>query len=337
MLIHPFKKMQTALSGFYRRGIVFTIVILSIGVAAADTEVVDRIVAVVNEDLITLYDLNQAIHPYEDNIRALGYSPEKERETLFKLRTDLLDQIIDRKLTDQVIKKNNIEVSEKEIDAALERIKEARSLTEEDLRAGLAQQGLTLEEYRQNLKQQLLRNILVNREVKSKIVITEDEIKRYYDAHSEKYGGETKYHIWNIFIRVPEFADESTKRLALEKMQAIAAKLKQGQPFESLAAQKPDSSLAPEGADLGLYQLEELSPQLQKAVKDMQAGEFSSILNTDMGYQIIYVQKIIKTDAKSMADVKSEIQQTLYDEAVDNRFQTWLQNLRQKSHIKIIQ
>jgi peptidyl-prolyl cis-trans isomerase SurA len=333
--------MRSSLSLYLRRWILFTIGfkigIFPICVAAADTVVVDRIVAVVNEDLITLYDLNQAFKPYEANIKALGYIAEKEREALFKLRADLLNQLIDRKLTDQAIKRNNIEVSEKEIDAALERIKEGRSLTDEDFRARLAQQGLTMEEYRKNLKQQLLRNILVNREVKSKIVITEDEIKRYYDAHSEKYAGETKYHIWNIFIRVPEFVDESTKKLALEKMEAVAAKLKQGQAFESLAAQKPDSPMDPEGADLGLYQPEELSPQLQKAIKDMKTGEVSPILNTDMGYQIIYVQKIIKTDAKSMADVKPEIQQTLYDEAVENRFQTWLRDLREKSHIKIIQ
>ena len=320
-----------------RCGILFTIGILSIGVAAADTVVVDRIVAVVNEDLITLYDLNQDFQPYEANIKALGYSPEKEREALFKLRTDLLNRIIDRKLTDQAVKRNNIEVSEKEIDAALERIKQERSLTDEDLRAGLAQQGLTLEEYRQSLKQQLLRNMLVNREIKSKIVITEDEIKKYYEAHSEKYAGETKYHIWSMFIKVPEFAGESMKQFAVEKMEAVAARLKQGHSFESLAAEKPDGPIAPEGADLGLYRLDELSPQLQKAVKDMQAGDFSSILKTDMGYQIIYVQKIIKTDAKSLADVQSEIQKILYDEAADNRFQTWLDNLRKKSHIKIIQ
>ncbi len=329
--------MCLSLSGYLPRWILFAIGVFPICVAAADNVVVDRIVAVVNEDLITLYDLNQAFQPYEANIRALGYSPEKEQEALFKLRADLLNRIVDRKLTDQAIKRNNIEVSEKEIDAALERIKEGRSLTDEDLRAGLAQQGLTMEEYRQNIKQQLLRNILVNREVKSKIVITEDEIKRYYDAHSEKYAGETKYHIWNIFIRVPEFENGSAKQRALEKMESVATKLKQGEAFESLAALKPDSPMDPEGADLGLYRLEELSPQLQKAIKDMKAGDFSPILDTDMGYQIIYVQKIINSNPKSLADVKSEIQQTLYDEAVENRFQTWLQNLRNKSHIKIIQ
>ena len=330
--------MRLFLSVFLRRGILLTIGILSIGVAAAsDTMLVDRVVAVVNEDIITLYDLNLAFQPYEAKIRELNYSPEKEQEALFKLRTDILNQIIDEKLTDQAIKRNNIEVSEKEIDAAVERLKESRSLTEENLRAGLAQQGLTMEEYRKAIKEQLLRNILVNREVKSKIVITEDEIKKYYETHREKYAGETKYHIWSIFIRSSEVVDESTKELALEKMESIITKLKQGQAFESLAAQKPDSPLAPEGADLGLYQLDELSMQLQKTVKDMKAGDFSPILNTDMGYQIIYVQKIIHTDAKSMADVKLEIQQTLYEDAVEKRFQTWLKNLRKKSYIKIIQ
>ena len=330
--------MRLSLSVFLRRSILLTIGILSIGVAAAsDAMLVDRIVAVVNEDIITLYDLNLALQPYQAKIKALNYSPEKEREALFKLRAELLNQIIDEKLTDQAVKRNNIEVSEKEIDATIERIKAARSLTDEDIRAGIALQGLTMEGYRKAIKEQLLRSILVNREIKSKIVITEDEIKKYYEAHREKYAGETKYHIWNIFIRSSEVVDESAKELALGKMESIITKLNQGQAFESLAAQKPDSSMDPEGADLGLYRLDELSPQLQKTVKDMKAGDFSPILKTDMGYQIIYVQKIIHTDAKSMADVKAEIQQTLYEDAVENRFQTWLKNLRKKSYIKIIQ
>jgi parvulin-like peptidyl-prolyl isomerase len=68
----------------------------------------------------------------------------------------------------------------------------------------------------------------------------------------------------------------------------------------------------------------------------MKAGDFSSILETDMGYQIIYVQKIVQTDAKSLAEVKSEIQEILYNEAVDNRFEAWLEELRKRAHIKII-
>lgn len=301
-----------------------------------ETIVVDRIVAVVNDEIITLFDLNQALQPYAENIRALGYSEEKERKTLFKLRSDLLNQLIDSILTDQEIKKNNIRVSKQQIDNAIERIKEARYLTDEELRAGLSKQGLTMEEYRKGLKQQFLKTRLVNREVKSKIVITDEDIRSYYNNHRENYAGEKKYHLWNIFIRVSPLSAESKKHFALEKMEAVLAKLKQGHPFETLAIRNPGSSSAPKRADLGLYRLNELSPQLQKVVKKMEAGQFTSVLKTDQGYQIVYVQKVLETEAKSLAEVKSEIHEILYNESVDNKYQTWLEDLRNRSHIRII-
>jgi peptidyl-prolyl cis-trans isomerase SurA len=333
---HSFKKIALFLTLYFLGGVVFSIGFFPFNDQAADAVVVDRVVAVVNDDLITLFDLNQNFRPYEANIKALGYAPERERETLFKLRTDLLNQLIERKLSDQLVKKNNIEVSEQEIDTALERLKDSRSLTDDDLRAGLAQQGLTIEEYRKKLKQQLLRNKLVNLEIKSKIVITEDDIKTYYDTHREKFAGELNYHLWNIFIRTPEFADDSTKRLALEKMDAVLTQLKQGRSFDSFAVDDPDSPMAPKGADLGLFKLDELSAELQEAVRGMKAGDFSPILKTDLGYQIIFVQKIVETESKSLAAVKSEIHEILYNEAADNRFQKWLKDLRKRSHIKII-
>ena len=311
--------------------------VLPMNAQAQEPVVIDRIVAVVNDEVITLYDLNQTLKPYEENVQALGYSPEKEHETLFKLRTDLLTKMIDQMLADQQIKKNNIQISEQEVDKTIERIKEGRSYTDEELRAGLAEQGLTIEEYRENLKKQLLRGKLVNIEVRSKIVITDAEIEKYYNDHIEKYAGETKYHLWNIFIQFPRLAAESQKRMAYEKMETVLRQLKQGRSFESLAAEKPDSQDSPGGADLGLYRIDELSPQLQSVVKDMKEGEYSAILNMPGGYQIIYVQKVVATDPKSLSDVKAEIEDILYNQAIDSRYNTWLSELRKKSHIRIIQ
>ncbi|MGD9412143.1 MAG: SurA N-terminal domain-containing protein [Desulfobacterales bacterium] len=315
---------------------VISMAVFSIHARAEEAVVVDRIVAAVNDEIITLYDLNEALKPYESNIQALGYPPEKTRETLFKLRSDLLNKLVDQKLADQQIKKNNITISTQEIDRTIERIKESRSYTDEDLRAGLAEQGLTIEEYRENLKKQLLRGKLVNREVKSKIVITGEEIEKYYNAHREKYAGETKYHLWNVFLRFSPTTDEAQKQIAFGKMEAVLSQLKQGRPFESFVEEAPDSPESPEGTDLGLYRLDELSPQLRNAVKDMKAGEYSSILENDKGYQIIYVQKILVTDPKSLSDVEKEIEDVLYNEAIDNRYNTWLSELRKRSHIKII-
>ena len=305
-------------------------------VEADQSVVVDRIVAVVNDEIITLFDLDQTLQPYEENIEALGYPPEKQREMLIKLRLDVLNKLVDEKLADQQINKNNIKVSTQEIDQAIERMKEARAYTDEDLRAGLAKQGLTMEEFREKFKQQLLRGKLVNREVKSKIVITNEEIEKYYKAHSDKYAGQTKYHIWNISIRFAPFAGSSEKQSAFQKMEAVLTQLKQGRSFESIATETPSAPGAPEGADLGLYQLDELSPQLLTVLKNMKAGEYSSILNLANGYQIIYVQEIIVTDPKNIPEVKAEIEDILYQEAVDNRYNTWLSELRKKSHIKII-
>ena len=314
----------------------FSVAVFSINAQAEKPVIIDRIVAVVNDEIITLYDLNETLKPYEENIQALGYSPEKARETLFKLRADLLNKLIDEKLTDQQIKKHNLTISTREIDMTIERIKESRSYTDEDLRAGLAEQGLTIEEYRENLKKQLLRGKLVNLEVKSKIVITSAEIEKYYNEHLEKYAGETKYHLWNIFIRFSPMTDESLKQIAFGKMETVLSQLKQGQSFESLAAQAPDSPQSPQGTDLGLYRLDELSPQLRNVVKDMKAGGYSSIIETDSGYQIIYVQKVLVTAPKTFSEVESEIESVLYNEAIDNRYNTWLSELRKRSHIKVI-
>ena len=316
--------------------LVFGSAVFSTNAQAEESLVVDRIVAVVNDEIITLYDLNLTVKPYEKNIEALDYPPEERRETLFKLRSDLLNKLVDEKLADQQIKKYNLTISNQEIDLTIERMKESRSYTDEDLRAGLAEQGLTMEEYRDNLKKQLLRGKLVNREVKSKIVITRGEIEKYYNEHRDKYAGETKYHLWNISIRFSQMTDESQKQIAFDKMKTVLSQLKQGRTFESFAAEAPDSPESPEGTDLGLYRLDELSRQLRNVVTDMKAGEYSSILETDRGYQIIYVQKILVTDSKSLSDVEAEIEDVLYNEAIDNRYNTWLSELRKRSHIKII-
>jgi peptidyl-prolyl cis-trans isomerase SurA len=315
---------------------IFATVLFSGVASAQDSILVDRIVAVVNNEIITLYDLNQKFTPYAEKIKALGYSAEKERKTLFKVRSDVLNELIDHKLSIQQIEKYKLTVAEKEIDNALERMKVARHYTDEDIRAGLAQQGLTMEDLRKELKDQLLRRKLVNLEVKSKIVVTQENIKSYFESHPEKYAGEKKYQLWNIFVNLSSTASDSEKRSALNKMQAILEKLRQGHNFETLASDDSLTSLQVKGGELGLFLIDELSPQLQKVVEGMKTGEFSSILDSGFGYQIIYVQKIIDTTTKNLAQAEKEIEDILFKELVDNKYREWLKALRNRSHIKVI-
>ena len=299
---------------------------------AQEVEVIDRIVAVVNSNIITLYDLNRAFRPYEANIKALRYPEDQERQTLFQVRSDVPNQLIDAELADQQTKHVQITVSQKEIDNTIERMKESRSFTDEQLREGLAAQGITMEEYRKEIESQILRTKLVTREVKSKIVITKEDIKAYYDSHQEKYAGDKKYYLWNLFIK----ASEIDRNLALGEMKRVELKLAQGSSFEALVSELNESASAVKGTDLGLYRRDELSEELRDVVSNLKSGQFSEILETNFGFQILYVQKIEDTAAKPIVSVESEIHQILYDELVNNKYQDWLEDLRARSHIRII-
>jgi peptidyl-prolyl cis-trans isomerase SurA len=309
-------------------------------VAKADSaEVVDRIVAVVNDDIITLTELNRLVKPYAERIRTLGYSADKEHKMLFKVRENVLNQLIDLKLKDQEIKRFGIKISEKDIDQTIERIKETNFYTDEDLRVGLSKDGLTMEEYRERIKEQILRARLVNIKVKSKIVITKEDVKSYYEDHQDKYGGKKKYHLYNIIIKVLPLTDEKEKLKIKARMDSILKELNEEKSFESMAKNYSELSLVAEGAeggDLGLFGLDELSPQLRNTIKEMKAGEFTPVLDTDQGFQIFLVKEIVQTSGKPLEDVSPEIEEILFNEIVEKKYQSWLEDLREQSVIKII-
>lgn len=315
-------------------GAVMISAVLPVSAPAQNTNLVDRIVAVVNNEIITLYDLDKEFEPYARNIKSLGYSEEKQMKLLFQFRSDLLSKLIDSMLADQEIKKNKLDVTEAEIDTAIERIKTSRSMTDEALRAALAQEGLTMEEYRDEVKAQLLRSELVNLEVKSKIVVTKQNIEAYYKDHIEKYTAEKKIHLWNIYIPI---SDESLRQAALENMETIKSRLDQGAQFKALAKDEYLASLGAAGGDLGLFLAKELSEEIMAALKNIDDGEYTSILQTGNVYQIIYLEKTVLAQSKSIEEVQGEIEQILYREIVDNKYQEWLEELRSRSHIKIIQ
>jgi peptidyl-prolyl cis-trans isomerase SurA len=304
---------------------------------AKSAEIVDRIVAVVNDDVITLIELNDSLKPYTEKIRSLGYPSEKEKELLFKVRADMLDRLIDEKIEDQEIKRSKVEISEEQIDKTIERVKQTNYLTDEQLRAALAKDGLNMEAYREKIKGELLRERLVNLKVKSKIVITKEDIKAYYEKHIQEYGGKQKYHLRNIIMQVPLFSDSEKKLEIKAKMDEILEKLKAGESFKALATKYSESPAASDGGNLGKFEFDSLSPQLQKAIEKIKPGEFTPVLDTDQGYQIFFLEEISSAQGKTLEEVTPEIQGKLYNESIDKKYQAWIGDLRKQSVIKIIQ
>ena len=304
---------------------------------ARGAEYIDRIVAVVNDNIITLSELDVYFNPYAEQIKARGYPPEEARKMLFTVREKVLNQLIDEMLTDQEIKRANISVNEAEINNAIERIKAARFYTDEELQEALKKQGFSMEQYRQQIKNQVLRTKLVNLEVKSKIVLTRQDIEAYYNKHPELYGGEKKYHLRSILMVPPPLATDAEKHSIYARMETVLQKFKTGEHFDSLARRYSESPLAAEGGDLGAFKLDALSSQIQDAVKNLAPGDVTPILSTDQGYQIFYLENIIESPGKPLEEVAEEIREKLYNEIVDKKFHSWLGTLRERSHIKIIQ
>ncbi|MCU0590146.1 MAG: peptidyl-prolyl cis-trans isomerase [Desulfobacterales bacterium] len=302
----------------------------------AEAAVVDRVVAVVNEDVITLYDIETLLRPLVQNIKNQRLSPERELQTLAQLRTEMLNNLIDTKLTEQEVKRHKVAISEEEIDNYIRQVRQRRAASEEQLRGILAEQGMTVEEYRKEVKLQLQRTKLVNREVRSKVVITEAEIKAYYEKNRAKYGGGTQYHLWNLFVRVSGQASSASRAAAQNMLEAVLADLRQGRSFQEIVRWTAEKPSAVQGSDLGLFRIEELTPRLREAVRELKAGQYSSIVETDFGYQIVFIQDMQETASRPLAQVESEIQDILFRERVDSRFVAWLSDLRKRSHIQVV-
>ena len=303
---------------------------------AKAAEVVDRIVAVVNDEIIALYELNQAVEPYVLRVKSFGYPEEKEQEMILKIKRDLLEQLINKKLTAQEVKRFNISITDEEVDKAVDRIKKMRGYTDDELKDALSRDGIDLEAYRKKVRENLLRTKLITREVKSKVVITNEDISKYYQSHQDLYGGEKKIHLRNIIKRLPASSTEVEKQRIRKKMEEVMNELQNGKPFDEMARKHSESSLAKDGGDLGYFNFEELSPLLQESLNALAIGEYSEILDTEQGYQIFYIEDIQTVAGKTLEEVSAEIQEKLYRDIVDHRFQAWLEGLRNRSHIKII-
>lgn len=301
--------------------------VLCLSVSAFSAEIVDRIVAVVNDDIIRLKELNQAVAPMEKQIREKNDPLLREQEEIYKIRTEVLNNLIDEALADQEIREAGIFVEEREIDSAIEQVKAANYYSDEDLRQALTASGITMDAYREEIRHQMQRNKLVSQKIESKIIVTDSDIEAYYSAHPEKYASRKKYFLQNILITDP---------LEDPKIQTVYEQLEKGMPFEEAAGMYSQAPNAAEGGRLGFFALEDLTETIRTAVGDLSPGEFSAVTETEQGLQIFYVREIKETPGRSLEDAEDEIRRLLYEENVNRKFQAWIETLRQEAHIKII-
>ena len=297
-------------------------------------EICNRVVAQVNNDVVTLYELDNKIKEltgYDS-----GELKMKDEKKYIETRRKVLDLLVDEKIAFEKIREMGIEVTPGEIDEAIERIKESNQLTQEGLIAGLKKQEVSFESYREEIKRQLERNRLINYEVKSKIIIREEEIKDYYSNNKDKFSIIAEVHLATIFLKQEDPSNQEETVALLRKAEEIVLRLKKGEDFGEMAREFSQGPGAEDGGDLGLFKTAQLDPELLKVLKGMSTGDVTRPIIRQAGIQIVKLLEKQDSGVKPFEEVRDAIFEILYKEEIDKRYSSWIKGLREKAYTKII-
>ncbi len=291
----------------------------------------NRVVAFVNKDLITLYELNKEIE--ERTGKTCEELQAENEQEFFTIREKVLDIIILERLEKEKIRELELVPTKEQVDSYIENIKENNKITQEALIAELEKQGLTYEKFRQRLKDELGRRNLIDTEVVGKTVISEEQAAEYYESHKEDYKKPGKAHVASIFL-VPASSDQSGE---LEKKgKEIIERLEKGEKFADLAREYSNGPGAKEGGDLGEITLADVDPKMMEVINTLKDGEVSPLIDMGNRFQIIKLIKKTDTEWLPFEEVKEDITDLLYNKEMEERYNEYMTELKENSYTKII-
>jgi len=285
---------------------------------ASGSVVVDRVVAVVNDEIITMSDLQR-----EEALK----KTDKPDERL------LLEDMIDRKLQMAAAKRAGMDVTDKELADAVEDIMKRNSMDSKQFEAALAKEGLTLEQYKIELREQMTLSRVFNKYVRSGLAVDEAEVRAYYEKNKKTYSMPEEIRVRHIFFKLPEDATPAQTEAVKEKALEALERAKKGQDFIRLVEELSESENADQGGDLGFMQRDQVIPEIEEATRTLKPGELAGPIQCAGGFHVIRLEEI-RTQVKPFEKVKDEIAKMLYEQKSENTYRTWLQTLRSDSLIE---
>lgn len=309
--------------------LIFASVLICIsGVATA--AVVERIVAVVDDEVITESELDLALAQMYAKLKE-SYDDEELAERYSQAKRQALQQIIDDKLLLREASKQGIAASENEIEARLQEIR-GKFTNEEELKEALEANSVTLEDLKTKYKEQLMIRNLISREVSSKIFVSPQEVSGYYDAHRSEYSEPESVRVYSILIRI---SDTLYGEDALKKAQDIAKLLNGAVSFEEAAKRYSEGPHKNEGGDLGYVKRGDMIKELDETIFSLKSDEVSNPIKTKLGYHIIKVGDRRLARHRDLSEVKSQIEGTIFNEKAQKRFAEYMAKLRKGAYISI--
>ena len=294
----------------------------------ARAELVNKILATVDGEPITTYELKKYT---ERTIRGRQLNESVDQG-------QLLEALITDKVIEKEVSEKGIVVRDEDVDHYIESIKERNKVTDEGLQQALAAQGLTMESYRVQIREEIQKAQLMNREIRGKVNVTPEEVQRYYEAHLSEYSKPARIRIAHIVFRLPPDASPDQVAAVTAKAEEVRKRIEKGADFAEMAKEYSDDPSGANGGDLGWFKPGEMLESIEKAAADLKVGAVSEPVRTKVGLHLVKLEEREGASHESLDELADQIKQQLYNAALEERFQKWLtEDLRKRHHVEMRQ
>jgi peptidyl-prolyl cis-trans isomerase SurA len=313
--------------------IMFSVLLLSASVGFA--EIVDRIVAVVNNEIVTLSDLRNFNKRIEkngmiDDLLLFG----QRADSLKGNQKAQLDYLINEKILDSEIKRLNLGVTIERVEQEIRDIAKKNGVSRNELMNAIKAQGMSASDYQAFIKTRIERQALIEQEITSKIRVSDEDVMAQYSRiNPNNDAGIFEYNLAQILFN----PNKGGPNAAHSRAENALKKIREGVAFETVAEQTSEDPNFSSGGSLGNMRAGEFNPELEKVARGMNAGEVSGIIQTKAGFHIIKVlSKKIIADPQFEKE-KEKIRGQLFEKAFQKHFKNWLDGKREESFVRINQ
>ncbi len=291
--------------------------------------IADRIVAVVNNDAITLAELQESIAMFrQENKQQVSASDEE-------LGRQFLTRMIDSRLQLQEAERDKIVVDDIELNEEVtERMKRFGAKTTEEFEALVRAQGLTMEAVKKRLRDTLRVSKVVRRKVTLRVSVTDPEIGRYIDKNRAKLETGLSYHARHILI-VPQSDTDAGWEAARIRADLLRAQVVDGGNFAELARQNSRDASAKDGGDLGSLHRGELSQEIEEQILRLRPGEVSAPYRSQLGYHVFRLESKESLDGETLQRVRQQVREILFREKYEARMQAWIEEIKRRAIIEV--
>jgi peptidyl-prolyl cis-trans isomerase SurA len=302
--------------------------------AAVQAAVADRIVAVVNDEIVTLSELNNAFEPYQEKFETSFKGPDREKARA-ETKLVLLNRMIDNLLMEQESRKTGIEVRDEEVTDTIKDMQKRRKISPSEFQKALEREGITPDAYRKDIRNQIIRMKLIRRDIKSRVAVTDEEIGEYYSKHREDYEGKESVRIRQILLILPKEADTAVKEKLRADAEAIHKRLMNGEPFEALSTKYSQGPEAASGGDVGFIERGMIHSEVEDVAFSLPVNQISGVIESSVGFHIIQVIDRRGAGLLAIESAREEIREKIDRQKMEKKYGEWMEGLRKKSHIEI--